>query len=345
VFVDTHTSNGADYQHIMTLIPTQHNRLAEPLGTYLKEEMIPFLFEEMEINGFPLVPYVNAWGSTPENGWVQFKDGPRYSSGFAALFHTLSFMPEAHMLKTYEERVSSMRKLLEIFLESVEKDGDKMLALQKEAKEATSRQDELGFNHIPNREKHELIKFLGYEAGTKPSDVSGHDRLYYDREKPFEAQVKYYNTYEPSLHIQKPKAYIIPQGWHNIIERLIHNGVALKEAVDAWAQAPSSETAIAFQNAELVRWMEWGANSFFRLLQGATVLLFGLAMARSGSVPHVLGWFAMGAGLAYIAVGVIVGYDGFSGPSLNIGVTADALLFVAAAWIVSVGWRKRGQRT
>lgn len=124
------------------------------------------------------------------------------------------------------------------------------------------------------------------------------------------------------------------------------DGVALKEVVDAWAHAPSSETAIAFQNAELVRWMEWGANSFFRLLQGVTVLLFGLALARSGIVPRLLGWFGIGAGLAYIAVGAIVGYDGFSDPSLNIGVTtADALVFVAAAGIASAGWRgSRGSR-
>jgi hypothetical protein len=229
VFIDTHTSNGADYQHIMTLIPTQHDRLEEPLGTYLKEEMIPFLFEEMEKNDYPLVPYVNAWGSTPEKGWVQFKDSPRYSSGYAALFHTLSFMPEAHMLKTYQERVFSMHTLLKVFLENVEKDGERMLTLQKESMESSKTKSEFGFNHTPNREKYDLIKFLGYEASTKASEVSGQERLYYDREKPFEAQVKYFNTYEPTLTISKPKAYMIPQGWHNIVENLKRNGVQLKE--------------------------------------------------------------------------------------------------------------------
>ncbi|WP_143959379.1 M14 family zinc carboxypeptidase [Litoribacter populi] len=229
VFIDTHTSNGADYQHIMTLIPTQHDRLAEPLGSYLKSEMIPFLFEKMEERQYPLVPYVNAWGGPPENGWVQFKDGPRYSSGYAALFHTLSFMPEAHMLKSYRNRVESMYSLLEVFLQQVEMDGDKMLTLQREAKEKTKEATEFGFNHIPNREEYELIKFLGYESGTKESLISGQDRLYYDQSKPFEAEVKYYNTYEPSLRLSKPKAYIIPQGWHNVVNHLRRNGVQLSQ--------------------------------------------------------------------------------------------------------------------
>ena len=34
------------------------------------------------------------------------------------------------------------------------------------------------------------------------------------------------------------------------------DGVALKEAVDAWAEAPAAEKADAFRNAELVRWTE-----------------------------------------------------------------------------------------
>jgi hypothetical protein len=32
IFVDNHTSNGADYQYTMTLIATQHNKLEAPLG-------------------------------------------------------------------------------------------------------------------------------------------------------------------------------------------------------------------------------------------------------------------------------------------------------------------------
>ena len=36
VFVDTHTSNGADYQYTITLIPTQAEKLGPVLGPYLQ---------------------------------------------------------------------------------------------------------------------------------------------------------------------------------------------------------------------------------------------------------------------------------------------------------------------
>ncbi|HRI62038.1 MAG TPA: M14 family zinc carboxypeptidase, partial [Saprospiraceae bacterium] len=35
IFVDNHTSNGADYQYTMTLIATQHDKLEAPLGSFL----------------------------------------------------------------------------------------------------------------------------------------------------------------------------------------------------------------------------------------------------------------------------------------------------------------------
>ena len=227
VFIDTHTSNGADYQHIMTLIPTQHDRLGGELGDYLKNSMIPLLFSEMEKENYPMVPYVNAWSGTPENGWPQFKDSPRYSSGYAALFHTLSFMPEAHMLKTYQERVQSMHALLKIFLKTVENDGVQMQAMKKRDEERTIKKNTFDFNHQSDRTEFTEIAYLGYEAGHKPSEVSGQERLYYDQSKPFSTTVKYYDTYKPSLKLKKPQAYIIPQGWHNVVDNLVRNGVKL----------------------------------------------------------------------------------------------------------------------
>ncbi|MFM7903503.1 MAG: M14 family zinc carboxypeptidase, partial [Bacteroidota bacterium] len=54
VFVDTHVSNGADYQHVMTLISTQHNKLGGASGEFMKKQMTPALFVAMEKRGFPM---------------------------------------------------------------------------------------------------------------------------------------------------------------------------------------------------------------------------------------------------------------------------------------------------
>jgi hypothetical protein len=40
------------------------------------------------------------------------------------------------------------------------------------------------------------------------------------------------------------------------------DGVALKQAVDAWVRAPDAEKAGRFASAETVRWLEWAVRSY-----------------------------------------------------------------------------------
>lgn len=229
LFIDTHVSNGADYQHVMTLVSTSHGKLGGEMGTYLDQELHPKLYSGMKTKDFPVVPYVNAWGTKPEDGWAQFKDNGRYSSGYAALFGTLSFMPETHMLKPYDQRVASTYALMETFMEIIREDSGKIVAKAAADRKAKKEQEEFGFNFTLDRDQHKLIEYMGYESGQKPSDVSGLPRLYYDRGKPFTKEVKFYDTYTAGLNIKKPEAYIIPQGWFTVIENLQRNGVQMEE--------------------------------------------------------------------------------------------------------------------
>lgn len=250
VFIDTHVSNGADYQHVMTLISTQHDRLGGKLGEYLEKEMNPLLYQKMKEKDFPMVPYVNAWGGKPEDGWAQFKDNGRYSSGYAALFSTLSFMPETHMLKPYEQRVYSTYALFETFMEVLEKDGERIVAFANADRNSRKNQRVFEFNHTLDRESFKMIEFRGYESGQKPSEISGHPRLYYDREQPFTKEVKFFDHYKSGLSITKPKSYLIPQAWHNVIENLQRNGVNLEQLKSDTLLPVSMYHIVDFQTAQ-----------------------------------------------------------------------------------------------
>jgi len=52
------------------------------------------------------------------------------------------------------------------------------------------------------------------------------------------------------------------------------DGVALKQAVDAWASAPEVEKSVRFASAEAIRWLEWGVRSYQSFMLGVTFLLF-----------------------------------------------------------------------
>lgn len=228
IFIDNHVSNGADYQHVMTLLTTQHNRLGGKLGEYLNGTFEPALYSLMREKGFDLVPYVNHFGDTPDKGWSQYWDSPRYSSGYAALWSTFAFVPETHMLKPYIERVFTTQALMESFIQFTAKNRQQIIQLREEARKAQQSATDLPLAWKWDRTQFTEILFKGYEAGRKPSEVSGLPRLYYDRSKPFEKKVPFYNVYVDTLRVEKPKAYIIPQGWWKVIDRLQANNIPMR---------------------------------------------------------------------------------------------------------------------
>ena len=94
-------------------------------------------------------------------------------------------------------------------------------------------------NYLPNKKyairwkldstKFHFIDFKGYEAGKKPSEISGKPRLFYDRNKPFSRKVKFFDTYKADKEITIPTYYVIPKSEGKIIENLKRNQIKFKE--------------------------------------------------------------------------------------------------------------------
>ncbi|HUH32726.1 MAG TPA: M14 family metallopeptidase [Daejeonella sp.] len=229
VFVDNHTSNGADYQYIITLIPTQKDKLHPVLAKYLSNTMLPNLYTGMEAAGYPLTPYVNSVSETPDSGIVGFLETARYSTGYAALHNTIGFMPETHMLKPYKQRVASTYEFMQQVINVVQKDAKVIGENKIKADELAKKQTRFPLSWQLDRRKVDLFNFKGYEAKYKLSEVSGLNRLYYDRNAPFEKDIQVWDKYVAKVEVEKPVAYVIPQAWHKVISLLQLNGVELQQ--------------------------------------------------------------------------------------------------------------------
>nr|WP_294904765.1 M14 family metallopeptidase [uncultured Lacibacter sp.] len=229
IFIDNHVSNGADYQHVMTLLTSQHNKLGGRLGEYLNQTFEPAIYKSMKAKGYDLLPYVNNFGDSPESGWSAYWDGPRYSSGYASLWNVFAFVPETHMLKPYPQRVEATYQLMVSMMEFAASNQTtiKQLRAQQQKEQLTQQQFPVGFTL--DRSRFSEILYKGYEAGRKPSNISGQPRLYYDRNKPFEKMIRFYNFFTPKTMIEKPTAYVIPQGWWKVIDLLQANKVQMRQ--------------------------------------------------------------------------------------------------------------------
>lgn len=228
IMVDTHVSNGADYQYTLTHLFTQHNKLGGELGEYLQKRMIPAFEESLWEHDWEVTPYVNVFNEVPEKGFSQFMDHPRYSTGYAALFNTLGLMIETHMLKPYKERVEGTYRALISLIDVSERDWSTIKDLRAKAQRKYLTERWYPVNFEVDSSKVSQLQFKGYEGEMVESEVTGEQRLRYNRDKPFEKAVDYYNNFVPSENIEIPRAYIIPQGWWNVISVLQANKVEMQ---------------------------------------------------------------------------------------------------------------------
>jgi hypothetical protein len=118
------------------------------------------------------------------------------------------------------------------------------------------------------------------------------------------------------------------------------DGVTLKQAVDAWAAASGTETATRYADAKTVRWIEWGLQSYFRVVLGLAFLLLGAAAVVSRLIPSWLGMLLVVAGLLSLAIGISVGYAGLeSGPQDAVGIALQLVILVFIVGLLVVGRR------
>jgi hypothetical protein len=117
------------------------------------------------------------------------------------------------------------------------------------------------------------------------------------------------------------------------------DGIALKMAVDSWVAAPPEEKAITFRVAEGIRFIEYGINSIFRILQGTLAIIFGVAIVKSKILSKWIGGAGVVIGAVTIYAGLEVAYLGFGGLTTIIGVS----MIIYFIWVGILGglmWRK-----
>ena len=227
VFIDNHVSNGADYQYILTHLFTQHNKLGGSLGNFLHTKMMPQLEQKLATKDWDITPYVNVFNRTPEKGFSQFMDSPRYSTGYTTLWNTLGMMIETHMLKPYKQRVEGTYELMKSMIEITETEGNEISKLRKKAFEEFQEKTTYPIQWAIDTTKTSTLHFKGFEGQMIASELTGSQRLKYDTTKPFTKDIVYQNYMDPTLEIDIPKAYVIPQNWWTVIDLLKLNTVAM----------------------------------------------------------------------------------------------------------------------
>ncbi len=226
VFVDTHSTNGADYQYAMTLIPYQHEKYPQPVEK-ISRHWFDQILEETN-KKVKTQYYVNVWGTTPDKGFSAFQVTSIFSTGYTGLFGTFAITTEAHMFKPYAERVEATMVSLDAILKISTANSKKIKDARNTLKN-TIKPKYYATRWVLDSTSRQKIDFLGYEAEFYTSELTGQKAYRYNREKPIEYKTDFYGLFKPTDSVKIPKAYFLHAGQHKMAKHLIRNGVTVKK--------------------------------------------------------------------------------------------------------------------
>ncbi|MEQ8908361.1 MAG: M14 family zinc carboxypeptidase [Vicingaceae bacterium] len=227
VYAETHTTNGSDHQYTLTLISSQEDKLQASLAQFQTNIFVPQLFKAMKAEKKEMTPYVYPIKQDPKDGIKAFLETPRYSTGYTALHHSLGFITEAHVFKPYEARVNHTYAFLKTLLNHTAKHKAQIKAARKAAKTASREEKFQSIDWKLDSSSYRQINFKGYERAKKISEITANEMHFYDQSKPYEKTIPFYGRYQSRTRIKKPQAYVIPQAYRKVIERLKWNGVKM----------------------------------------------------------------------------------------------------------------------
>lgn len=249
VFVDTHTSNGADYPYTMTLITSQEDKAGPVLGPFLRDKMTPALNKRMLARGWPMVPYVYSKGQTPDQGIVGFLETPRYSTGYATLWGTLGFTTEAHMLKPFADRVQSTLAFLEELSAWLSTAAPEVKAVRLAERKRVTDARSLPVRWALSKAQKDSILFSGFEAQRAWSPVTGGTRLRYNRDSVWTRAIPFDNRYDVVAESNVPRHWVLPQAWRRVQKRLAANGVVMTRVASDTVVLANVVTVESFRSA------------------------------------------------------------------------------------------------
>lgn len=298
LFIDTHNTNGADYQYDITYGLEAYANAHPALVEWQRRAFEENIFPALEARGHKLSPYIVLRdGTDPTRGFEVFQSEPRYSTGYTAIQNRAGLLVEMHMLKDYRTRVvGTYNILLEALRYLNANPGTLRRAVEAaDAAAAARHRDGTGYPlALTIGEGSRPFEFLGYEFTQVDSEVSGATWIRYHPDRPKSFTVPIFDEVTVAHEAPTPAAYIVPAALTDVIARLDLHGIEYRRtaaAVDLevgtrvfksveWAARP-------FENRHMVT--EFDARPIRRNMNfPAGSVVVPLGQRRANVIMHLL---------------------------------------------------------
>jgi hypothetical protein len=231
LFLDIHTTNGADYQYDLTWYMEEWGPLDDGVKRWQKRAFERRILPAYQKRGHLAAPYLDLVDHRDiSKGVGNFGSGPRYSTGYVALRNRAALLVETHMLKPYATRVEAIYDFAVATLAEVNRDGP---ALRK----AVERADATTAARAPGAplavafetgKQSVSLELKGYAFSQATSEISGDTWTRYDPATPKTWTVPFFRDLVATETVRLPAAYLVPAGWPQVIEKLREHHVRVE---------------------------------------------------------------------------------------------------------------------
>ncbi len=220
LFMDLHTTDGAKFQHDISLIVAP----SAPRGDQLEETGVALSHAVAkrlaELGNLPLEFYpsfVNA--EDPMSGFATGEAAPRFGHYYMSARSRLGMLVETHSWRTYKERALSTYRTLQAVFEEATRSATVWAQVEADAERADLA---LGGTQVTltwdTGKGHHDIEFKGYAFEKRTSDLTGGAWLVYDEATPQIWKVPLYDELLPKVTVTAPRAgYVIDGGFASVV--------------------------------------------------------------------------------------------------------------------------------
>lgn len=230
-FIDTHTTNGADYQYTITYAIEKDQNTASKIADWVNNVYLPYIEKDVLEKGFLIAPYVDFKEGDPKKGLIDWVTPPRLSHGYAAAQNRPGLLIETHMLKPYRERVFSTKALIASTLEIVNNQSKEIVKMNAEADQERIEKYYHKKEFFPLAfeltNQADVFRYKGIKSVEVESWITGSTVLHYTGE-PYEIDIPFLNKSIVKDSIIVPSQYIIPKEFSHLIDIIKLHGVNIE---------------------------------------------------------------------------------------------------------------------
>ncbi|XEG71401.1 M14 family metallopeptidase [Pseudomonas sp. abacavir_1] len=225
-FADTHSTDGAMYPYDSSYCHNG-NGWSPASSQWMDKVMRGPVYKELEGDGHVVHECISLNDNQdPAKGYYPYRtDLARFSNQYGDIRNVPSILIEQHALHPYETQVLGNYVMLKAMFQVIGDNAESLKAAIAKDRERLEAQKEVILTWKPGKEQH--TPFVVGDYRYEQSPITGAKTIVWSN-KPKTLQVPISDNSVPDLVVKRPKQYVVPVQWREVIARLKAHGIRMK---------------------------------------------------------------------------------------------------------------------